>query len=155
MLDFNVSIPLSLIFGFAEDYRKIVVNAKHELVLMRSRNNINAVEQTATRADNVEGYKNFNIELTRIEWLMPYIASNSKKMRLLDLVEKDRPIVMSSRTWELYEYPLFPITSRQVWTVKISNQLEKPRFVILGFKLIEKIEMLQMLVALITVILKM
>ena len=34
---FNVSIPLSLIIGFAEDYRKIIVYAKHELVLMRSR----------------------------------------------------------------------------------------------------------------------
>ena len=32
------------------------------------------------------------------------------------------------------EYPLLPIMSRQVWTVKTSNQLEKPRFVILGFQ---------------------
>ena len=40
---FNVSIPLSLIFGFTEDYRKIVVNAKHEFVLMRSRVDINVV----------------------------------------------------------------------------------------------------------------
>ena len=66
---FNVSIPLSLIFGFAEDYRKIVVNAKHakqELVLMRSRNDLNAVEQTATWVDNQDVYENFKIELTRI-----------------------------------------------------------------------------------------
>ena len=128
---FNVSIPLSLIFGFAEDYRKIVVNAKHELVLMRSRNDLNAVVQTADQ----DVYEDFKIELTRIEWLMPYVvASNSNKIRLLDFVGKDRPIVMSFRTWELYEYPLLPITSRQVWTVKTSNQLEKPRFVILGFQ---------------------
>ena len=132
---FNVSIPLSLIFGFAEGYRKIVVNAKHELVLMRSRNDLNAVVQTATQAGDQAAYENFKIELTRIEWLMPYIvASNSNKIRLLDFVGKDRPIVMSFRTWELYEYPLLPITSRQVWTVKTSNQLEKPRFVILGFQ---------------------
>ena len=52
--NFNISIPLILIFGFAEDYRKIVVNAKYELVLMRSRNNINAVEQTAIRANHVD-----------------------------------------------------------------------------------------------------
>ena len=51
---------------------------------------------------------------------------------------KDRPIVMSFRTWELYEYILLPITSRQVWTVKTSNQLEKPRFVILGFQTTRK-----------------
>ena len=34
-----------MILGFAEDYRKIVVNAKHELILMRSRNDLNAVLQ--------------------------------------------------------------------------------------------------------------
>ena len=70
---------------------------------------------------------------------MPYVvASNSNKIRLLDFVGKDRPIVMSFRTWEFYEYPLLPITSRQVCTVKTSNQLEKPRFVILGFQTTRK-----------------
>ena len=34
---FEVVIPLSMILGFAEDYRKIVMNAKHELILVRSR----------------------------------------------------------------------------------------------------------------------
>ena len=132
---FDVSIPLSLIFGFAEDYRKIVVNAKHELVLMRSRNDLNAVVQTSTRVAEEDVFENFKIELTRIEWLMPYVvASNSNKIRLLVFVGKDRPIVMSFRTWELYEYPLLPITSRQVWIVKTSNQLEKSRFVVLGFQ---------------------
>ena len=55
---FNVSIPLSLIFGFAEDYRKIVVNAKHELVLMRLRNDLNAVVQTSTRVAEQCVYEN-------------------------------------------------------------------------------------------------
>ena len=78
---FDVSIPLSLIFGFAEDYRKIVVNPKHELSLMRSTNDLNAVVQTSTRDAEQDVYENFRIELTRIEWLMPYIvASNSNKI---------------------------------------------------------------------------
>ena len=37
-------------------------------------------------------------------------------------------------SWELFEYPLLPNTNKHVWTVKTSNQLEKPRFVILGFQ---------------------
>ena len=48
---------------------------------MRSRNDLNAVAQTATRVDNQDVYENFKIELTRIEWLMPYVvASNSKEI---------------------------------------------------------------------------
>ena len=132
---FDVSIPLGLIFGFAEDYRKIVVNEKHELIFMRSRNVLNAVVQTSTRVAEQDVYENFKIELTRIEWLMSYVvASYSNKIRLLDFVGKNRPIVMSFRTWELYEYPLLLITSRQVCTVITSNQLVKPRFVIVGFQ---------------------
>ena len=34
---FDVSIPLSMIMGFTEDYHKIVVNTKYELILTRSK----------------------------------------------------------------------------------------------------------------------
>ncbi|XP_031778433.1 uncharacterized protein LOC116416083 [Nasonia vitripennis] len=132
---FDVNIPLSMIFGFAEDYRKIVVNVKHELVLTRSRNDLNAIIQTATLADGVATFEEYKLELTKIEWLMPYVvASNTNKIRLLNYIEKNRPISMSFRSWELYEYPILPTSTKNVWTVKTSNQLEKPRFVILGFQ---------------------
>ncbi|CAB0044653.1 unnamed protein product [Trichogramma brassicae] len=64
---------------------------------------------------------------------MPYVQlSNEYKIRLLRQI--DKPIAMSFRSWELYEYPTLPISTRHVWTVKTSNQLEKPRFVILAFQ---------------------
>ncbi|XP_051162198.1 uncharacterized protein LOC127282140 [Leptopilina boulardi] len=34
---FDVCIPLNMIFGFAKDYQKIIVNPKHELIFTRSR----------------------------------------------------------------------------------------------------------------------
>lgn len=124
---FDVCIPLSLIFGFAEDYHKIVVNAKHELILSRSKNDVNAVIQAAA--------EEFKIALHKVEWLIPYvIISDQRKIRLLNFIAQDSPIPMSFRTWELYEYPLLPTTTKHVWTVKTSSQLEKPRYVILGFQ---------------------
>lgn len=46
---------LSFIFGFAEDYQRIIVNAKHELVLVRANNNdINAILQTAAAEGEIE-----------------------------------------------------------------------------------------------------
>ena len=131
----DVSIPLSMIMGFTEDYRKIVVSTKHELILTRSRNDLNAVKQTAQQVDNAQVYKEFKIELNRVEWLIPYVVVADKhKIRLLGFIEKDRPITMSFHTWELFEYLLLSTTSKHVWTVKISNQLEKPRFIILAFQ---------------------
>ncbi|XP_043465746.1 uncharacterized protein LOC122500738 [Leptopilina heterotoma] len=57
---FDVTIPLSMIFGFAEDYKKIVMNAKHELILTRARSDVNAVIQTGQ--GDVQGFKKPNNE---------------------------------------------------------------------------------------------
>ncbi|XP_015591674.1 uncharacterized protein LOC107266067 [Cephus cinctus] len=122
---FDVSIPLSLILGFPEDYRKIVINAKHELILRRAKSDVNAIMQTAP-----EGCK---VVIHKLEWLIPYV-SDRRKIQLLKFIERDAPISLSFRTWELYEYPLLPTTSKHVWAVKTSSQLEKPRYVILGFQ---------------------
>ena len=44
---FDVSVPLCMIFGLAEDYHKIIVNAKHELILTTSKSDANAILQAA------------------------------------------------------------------------------------------------------------
>lgn len=41
---FNVSIPLNMILGFTEDYKKILMNVKHELILIRSKVDTNSYE---------------------------------------------------------------------------------------------------------------
>jgi hypothetical protein len=49
-------------------------------------------------------------------------------------LEKDQVIQMAFRNWDLYEYPLLPKTSKHSWAIKTSSQIEKPRYVIIGFK---------------------
>ncbi|XP_043465281.1 uncharacterized protein LOC122500425 [Leptopilina heterotoma] len=125
--NFNIVIPLSLIFGFIEDYQKIIVNARQELILTRARSDVNAIMQTAE--------EKVKISITKIEWLLPNVRlSDARKFKLLKYIEKDPLIPINFRAWELYEYPLLPTTANHVWTVKTSTQLEKPRFVILGFQ---------------------
>ncbi|KAL7307444.1 hypothetical protein TKK_0000623 [Trichogramma kaykai] len=136
---FDVHLPLNMIFGFAEDYKKIIVNAKHELILVRSRNDLNAIVQ-ARREPNAQGAvpppEAFKITLKKIEWCMPTIQlSNQDKIKLLKQMEKNAPIKIPFRSWQLFEWPTIPAATRQhVWSVKTSNQLEKPRFVIIGFQ---------------------
>lgn len=140
---FDVSIPLSMLLGFAEDYRKIVVNVKHELILTRSRNDLNATMTTPFQLEgqNRPTYEKVQIHLTKIEWLMPYVViSDREKIKLFNHIGRDKAITMSYRTWELYEYPKLPTSSKHVWSVKTSNQLEKPRFVILAFQTKRKSE---------------
>ncbi|XP_051165694.1 uncharacterized protein LOC127284342 [Leptopilina boulardi] len=127
---FDVNVPLNMILGFAEDYRKIVVNAKHELILTRSRTDLNAIV-------NIQGLEReeFKIVINKVEWMIPYLfVGDRQKIELLKFTEKDSPITMSFRSWDLYEYPMIPATQKHVWTVKTSTQIEKPRYVILGLQ---------------------
>ena len=66
---------------------------------------------------------------------MPFLVpSDHNKVKLLTFLQKSPTLRMSFRSWELYEFPRLTLANRQVWNVKTSNQLEKPRYVILGFQ---------------------
>ncbi|XP_068993474.1 uncharacterized protein [Neodiprion pinetum] len=82
--NFDVVIPLSMILGFAEDYRKIIVNAKHELILTRSKSNSNAIIQNQD--------EDFRIVIDQVEWLVPYVKLlDQREIALLNFIEKDTP----------------------------------------------------------------
>ena len=95
---FDVFIPLNMIFGFAEDYRKIIVNVKHELILRRSNTDVNAIlSESYQRGNPAEiAWEKWKIELTKIEWMMPYVfLSAENKIRMLNLLQKSKPVRMS------------------------------------------------------------
>ncbi|XP_074096804.1 uncharacterized protein LOC141525993 [Cotesia typhae] len=134
---FDISIPLSFILGFAEDYNRIIINAKHELILTRSNADTNAyIHEPANAQDVADRVK---IVLNKVEWNVPYITmSDKQKIQALNFIANDPTIPMSFRIWQLYEYPLLPRTNKYVWPIKTSTQLEKPRYVILGFQTARK-----------------
>ncbi|RLU25247.1 hypothetical protein DMN91_003340 [Ooceraea biroi] len=51
---FNFCIPLSMLLGFCEDYRRVVINARHELILIRSRNDNNCLRGDAEIQPEIE-----------------------------------------------------------------------------------------------------
>lgn len=125
--NFSVLIPLNKILGFAEDYNKIIINCKHELILNRSNTNLNSV--LLHQDDNI------TIDIQRIQWRVPHIkVSDRERLRLLKYLEKDSTVQIAFRNWDLYEYPLLPKTKKHTWAVKTTSQLEKPRYVIFGLQ---------------------
>lgn len=124
---FSAVIPLNKVLGFAEDYNKIIMNCKHELILTRSNTNLNSVLMTSK--DSAE------ITIDRIQWRMPHVkVSDQVRISLLKCLEKDKTLQIAFRNWDLYEYPLLPKTTKHSWAVKTSSQLEKPRYVIFGLQ---------------------
>ena len=50
--------------------------------------------------------KTFKIELKKIKWIMPYVQLSDKdRVHVLKLIEKNKPIAVPFRCWDLYENP--------------------------------------------------
>lgn len=128
---FNVCLPLYQLLGFAEDYQKIIVNVKQELILIRSRSDENSY--VSKRGSSAHSEK-ARIELTKLYWKLPYVSVNEfTRLTLLRRLKSEKVVSVAFRSWELFVYPLLPSTQRQVWAVKTSNQMEKPRYIVLAF----------------------
>lgn len=121
---FNVCIPLSHIMGFAEDFTKIIINSKLELVLLRAKNSTNVTNGATSK-----------ITLSDVEWMIPMVTvSDYQKLKLLQTLESDKPLTIDFRSWQLYEHPTLPQATKISWNVTTTPQLQKPRFLIIGFQ---------------------
>lgn len=125
--NFSFCIPLKLLLGFIEDYDKILLNVKQELVLLRSSSDKNAIHQTIST--------DCEILIDKLTWKMPYVkVEDSVKLSLLKVINSDQPIRVPFRRWQLHEFPSLPSSQLQTWTVKTSSMTEKPRFVVVGLQ---------------------
>jgi len=112
-----------MLLGFCEDYRRVVINARHELILIRSRNDNNCLIGDPTRESE--------IVLFKVQWRMPHVSLNKiNKLSMLRALESGWYLSMAFRSWELYELPLLHRTTKHSWSIKTATQLEKPRYVI-------------------------
>lgn len=129
---FDFCVPLWLLLGFFEDYRRIIINVKQELVLLRASTNDDLiVAEDGTTAATLD----WKLHLEKIVWRVPHCRlSDQRRITLLKQLNSDREIVLAFRSWEMHEYPVLPETQRHSWNIKTSNQLEKPRYVIFALQ---------------------
>ncbi|XP_077260891.1 uncharacterized protein LOC143896749 [Temnothorax americanus] len=86
---FNYCVPLMLLLGFCEDYIRVVVNARHELILIRARSDNNCiVGNPATEPE---------IELFKIQWRMPHVTLN-EAVKTATQLEKLRYVIFALQT---------------------------------------------------------
>lgn len=123
---FSVCIPLKHIFGFAEDFSRIIICSKNELVLTRNRNDTNAFR----------GQNNIaQVNIQKIQWRIQHIqVSDEEKLNLLRYVDRKVSIPLNFRKWEVIENPTLQQSDRNIWSVKTSTSVNKPRYIILGFQ---------------------
>lgn len=122
---FSIYLNLSSLLGFFDDFKRIIMFAKQELIFIRSKTDINCHK----------GGNNWKIKLEKIGWCVPHIQVNQKRnLQLLSEINNDRPIPIPFRRWELLELPTVRESTNEVWNVKTSTSIERPRYVVLAFQ---------------------
>jgi len=117
---FNFYVPLSILLGFCEDYKRMIINARFELILTRAHNGNNYIVGEPTTEPT--------LELFKIQCRMFHVALNEvNKLSMPRALESGRYLSMSFCSWDLYEYPLLPSTTKHFWAIKTATQLKKPR----------------------------
>jgi hypothetical protein len=128
---FSVCIPLKYWLGFFEDFKKILVNSRIELILTRSNTDLNSLISKNVNSVTVTG----SVILNKVIWKIPHISvDNSERLKLLKIMEKGKSLFIPFRSNETYEYPELGKSRNIVWNLKTASKLEKPRYVVIGLQ---------------------
>ena len=123
---FSFKIPLKHIFGFCEDYTKIVYGMKHTLIFTRNDDNNAIFRNNAADVGKVV--------LNKLSWYMPKVMpADKEKMSILKVIEKGEELSVAYRmiqcaTAQITQSPSFN------WQLSAKTAPEVPRFMIVGFQ---------------------
>lgn len=128
MTKFSCCIPLRHIFGSCLDYKKIIMFSKLELVLVRSRNDLDCFAESTASAKA-------SIKLSKVSWRIPHVdVSDVIKLQFNKILENGRELTMNFRAVEYFEHPNLGTDLQHTWQIKTSAGLERPLYVVLGLQ---------------------
>ena len=129
---FSFKIPLKHIFGFCEDYDKVVYGLKHNLTLTRNDDN-DAIFRAPNNADG--GVVAIGkIRLDKISWFMPHVTPADKdKMELYKIIERKEKLPVGYRMLQC-DSATIPQATSFSWRLSVKSSPEVPRFIIVGFQ---------------------
>ena len=123
---FSFRIPLKHIFGFCEDYNKVVYGLKHTLTLTRNDDDDAIFREYAANAGK--------ITLSKISWFMPHVTPADKdKMELYKIIERKEKLPVGYRMIQC-DASSVPQSTSFSWRLSVKSSPEVPRFIIFGFQ---------------------
>ena len=133
---FSFRIPLKHIFGFCEDYDKVVYGLKHTLTLTRNNDN-DAIFKSDVENPGppvVDRVVNGRVVLKKISWFMPHVTPADKdKMELYKIIERKEKIPVGYRMIQC-DSASVPQSENFSWRLSVKSSPEVPRYIIVGFQ---------------------
>ena len=123
---FSFCIPLKHIFGFCDDYDRIVYGFKHTLTLTRSSD-----DDAIFRAADTDAGK---VSLEKVSWYMPHVLpADAEKLHLYKTIESKAKVPVHYRMRQCDTIAV-PATTSFTWRLGVKSSPEKPRYIIIGFQ---------------------
>ena len=123
---FSFKIPLKHIFGFCEDYDKVVYGFKHTLFLVK-----NDDHEAIFRDGGVDAGK---ITLSKVSWFMPdVIPADKDKMELYKIIERKEKLPVGYRMIQSAYIPISQTNSFS-WRLSVKSSPAVPCFILVGFQ---------------------
>jgi len=123
---FSFCVPLEHLFGFCQDYHKVIYGCKHRLNLARQ-----ADSDVIYRDDGVGAGK---VMLSKISWFMPNVVPTlAYKNMLTSVIEKTVSLGVAYRAMQC-EQRAMPRSTSDTWEVTTKTGTERPRWLIVGFQ---------------------
>ena len=124
---FSFVYELENMFGFAEDYDKVMYGLQHKLSLVRKGDN-DAIYKVGTLDDA-------KIELSKVAWMMPRVhPSDAKRFELYKQISSklEVDVAFRKRQCNILELPA-QITTYD-WRLGVRSAPEKPRHILIAFQ---------------------
>ena len=123
---FSFIVPLKHIFGFCDDYNKVIYGVRHELILGRKADDDAIFRDAAAAAGKVV--------LDKISWFMPHvIPSLMEDHQLNKTIASKATFLVGYRARQCDVTVVHPSTSFE-WKLGVKSSPEQPRYVIIGFQ---------------------
>ena len=123
---FSFCIPLKHIFGFCDDYDKVLYGFKHTLTLNRRGNDEAILKAAGTTAGKVE--------LSKLSLFMPHLTpSVVARNNLYKVIESKVDVPFSFRSRQC-DTVAVPVSNTFSWRLSARTSSERPRYVIVGFQ---------------------
>jgi hypothetical protein len=132
---FSFQIPLKHIFGFCEDYDKIIYGVKHQLILLRNQDNDAVYKIAAPPVGSAPAVMpdDGKVTLTKLTWLMPHIVPNDlEKIQLYKQIERKAQLPIAFRQRQMDKITIPQGTTSFSW--RLLTTTIKPRWIIVVFQ---------------------
>ena len=131
---FSFCVPLKYLFGFCDDYTKVIYGVKHSLLLSGKQDNEVIFRDGGVPAGGLTAAAAGVITLTKLAWLMPHVMPSIYYRNILDTQKENKIKVPVAFRALQGDQLAVQISTTFSWPLAIKTGTEKPRWLLIAFQ---------------------